>query len=112
MASKMVRKEWIDGRPRLETAGRWRCKTSHSASDRLLGYGVLIHSIYHIGCTLWVQHIRISFSPSLIRVSSTTEEPLRVTFLMPIFFDLPCLTKHGLRPSGLILSRPVESRAG
>src|SRR5258706_15086229 len=42
MASRMRRNEWVRGLPRVDRGGKWRWTQVHSASERSLGYIVLI----------------------------------------------------------------------
>ena len=59
-SSKISRREWDRGLPREGSQGRCCCKHSHSASERLLGYVVLmLHSLSNFASRCIPKHALI-----------------------------------------------------
>src|SRR6266516_442830 len=67
MALKISRREWDRGLPREGSLGRCCCKHSHSASERLLGYVVLmLHSLSNCGSRCIPKHALNSDRPEAL----------------------------------------------
>ena len=78
MASKTLRSECRGRRLRVIVGGRWRCKHSHSASDRSEGYVMLMHeSIRSRTCFHIAKHALRPMPCPVLR------EPKHISYLLP-----------------------------
>lgn len=98
MALKISRREWDRGRPREGSLGRCCRKHSHSASERLLGYVVLmLHSLSNFASRCIPKHALTSTLYNLpVRTHGRPLNPL-----------IDSLTGHQAPKTGTCISRAL-----